>query len=728
MQRHRLRQRTTARLQRGGMSLTLMFVMLGLVLMLGLVEIGYLYWAKRDAQKVADLAALAGAQQIHLCAQTGNTDNTAARSSALQDNAFTGAVQIQCGTWDAANTSAPDHFSPGAPTGSAANAVKVVASRGVIPFFGINESLPTVSAQAVAKRSVPMAVFSVGSQLVRINGNTPLGNTLRTLGLDVNDTTLLDYNGLAGVHITPGGLLEALGIPVDSNLTVAGLNQKLVEVSNLSLGRLLEVTADLVGQDGVAKARVDALASLLSTRVDLNNLQVKLGSEGTNGGLFAHINAPDGSADSALNADVDVLDLLNTAISVATSNNAVAVNRLNILGNGVNVEARVVEPASIGIGGVGATAYNAQVRTAATIDTNGLPIVGLVTGALGIRLKLPVYADATTATGEITGFQCNAQTPTVTLRVTSNLLQACVGSVPESARFSKIRACDTDLGNDDLLTLLGTVIVHDKINVPVFKQIDTLTLKAGETGSTSVNHAAIGDTAATLTNELLRVLSNILTPSSARLNASQASLAIAERYLAASSTSGQKYNIESAINLLRNGNDDLGLRKLRDQEWILKNSVPKPCLLGLGTCYEDGPVFDSFKATVTNTGQGLLGSVLGGALGGLLIDNCTNLLGGLFSTYNDCVKRNLAKYIQTNPDGISDPNGGDGVTSPDPNDVQCSGLLCALLNPALELLKPILNSIGQVVSTLLTNVLGIELGRTDVHVQSIQCSTAQLVY
>ena len=49
---------------RGGMSVTMMLVMLALLAMLGLIEIGYLFWAKRDAQKVADLAALAAAARL----------------------------------------------------------------------------------------------------------------------------------------------------------------------------------------------------------------------------------------------------------------------------------------------------------------------------------------------------------------------------------------------------------------------------------------------------------------------------------------------------------------------------------------------------------------------------------------------------------------------------------------------------------------------------------------
>ncbi|WP_213977580.1 pilus assembly protein TadG-related protein, partial [Serratia marcescens] len=81
---------------RGGMSVTMMLVMLALLAMLGLVEIGYLFWAKRDAQKVADLAALAGAQRLELCT-ADNSDNSAARQNALAQNRFAGTLQIRCG-------------------------------------------------------------------------------------------------------------------------------------------------------------------------------------------------------------------------------------------------------------------------------------------------------------------------------------------------------------------------------------------------------------------------------------------------------------------------------------------------------------------------------------------------------------------------------------------------------------------------------------------------------
>ncbi len=171
------------------MSITMMLVMLALLAMLGLIEIGYLFWAKRDAQKVADLAALAGAQRLELCT-SDNSDN-AARHSALTQNTFEGACRSAAAT-GAPTAPPPTASSP--PSMPATRAMPCRSSRSsVLPFFGQN-TLPTVSVEP-ARRSEPTAVFAVGSQLLRTNGDSVLLSTLRLVGLDVTNATVLSYDG-----------------------------------------------------------------------------------------------------------------------------------------------------------------------------------------------------------------------------------------------------------------------------------------------------------------------------------------------------------------------------------------------------------------------------------------------------------------------------------------------------------------------------------------------------
>ncbi|SET34360.1 TadG family pilus assembly protein [Stenotrophomonas indicatrix] len=704
---------------RGGMSVTMMLVMIALLAMLGLIEIGFLFWAKRDAQKVVDLAALAGAQRLDLC-RPDNADNSAARQNALAQNTFPGQVQIQCGNWNATRGTA-DHFSPSVDAGNPRNAVRVIAERGVLPFFGQNSTLPTLRVQAVAKRSEPTAVFAVGSQLLRTNGNSPLMATLRLVGLDVTNATILSYDGLAQATVTPSGLLAALGIPVTADLSVADFN-RLLSVNRISLAQLVNATATVVGRETAVGVQLQALSNLVGTRLDINQLNILLGSQNGGGGLFAQVISPDGTIGSALESRVNVLDLVTAAISIANDGNGVQVQGLNLLG--IDVKAGVVEPPSIAIGGVGARAYNAQVRLMVDVDSDRLFAIGPLLNLLGTRLHLPLHVDVANAMGTLTSIQCGAAPPTATVQVDSSVLRACVGKVNAADRFSKSNVCDATLQNEQLLKLLGQPLINDKVTLPALTSTQSLTLAAGQTGSTRINPLAVGTAVSDLVNELLRVLSGMLSSPKQGMSANDTAKALADRYLQAAFPSGGRYNVDQVIPLLRDGDPSRNLAPLGN--WTVTKGVPKPCLIGVSTCWEDGSVWAGYRATVTGQGLGLLDGLLGSLVGGLLINRCDSLLGNLID-YNGCVRTNLASYIQTAPAGFLDGQNGGGVTTPG-NNVTCSGLLCALLNPVLAALKPVLNSVGTLLTNTLASLLGLELGRTDVSMQSIQCSSAQLVF
>lgn len=704
---------------RGGMSVTMMLVMIALLAMLGLIEIGFLFWAKRDAQKVVDLAALAGAQRLDLC-RPDNADNSAARQNALAQNTFPGQVQIQCGNWNATRGTA-DHFSPSVDAGNPRNAVRVIAERGVLPFFGQNSGLPTLRVQAVAKRSEPSAVFAVGSQLLRTNGNSPLMATLRLVGLDVTNATVLSYDGLAQATVTPSGLLAALGIPVTADLSVADFN-RLLSVNRISLAQLVNATATVVGRETAVGVQLQALSNLVGTRLDINQLNILLGSQNGGGGLFAQVISPDGTIGSALESRVNVLDLVTAAISIANDGNGVQVQGLNLLG--IDVKAGVVEPPSIAIGGVGARAYNAQVRLMVDVDSDRLFAIGPLLNLLGTRLHLPLHVDVANAMGTLTSIQCGAAPPTATVQVDSSVLRACVGKVNAADRFSKSNVCDATLQNEQLLKLLGQPLINDKVTLPALTSTQSLTLAAGQTGSTRINPLAVGTAVSDLVNELLRVLSGMLNSPKQGMSANDTAKALADRYLQAAFPSGGRYNVDQVIPLLRDGDPSRNLAPLGN--WTVTKGVPKPCLIGLSTCWEDGSVWAGYRATVTGQGLGLLDGLLGSLVGGLLINRCDSLLGNLID-YNGCVRTNLSSYIQTAPAGFLDGQNGGGVTTPG-NNVTCSGLLCALLNPVLAALKPVLNSVGTLLTNTLASLLGLELGRTDVSMQSIQCSSAQLVF
>ena len=137
-------------------------------------ELGYLFYLKREFQKAADLAALAGAQQISgasgcqgakLAAELNangsggaDTNRNLPPTFALQD------TDIQCGQWDPANATVGHFLS----TTTGLNAVRVQINRSpaALLSFSLGGRAIQVSAIAVNK---PIAGFSVGTGIASLN-------------------------------------------------------------------------------------------------------------------------------------------------------------------------------------------------------------------------------------------------------------------------------------------------------------------------------------------------------------------------------------------------------------------------------------------------------------------------------------------------------------------------------------------------------------------------------
>lgn len=721
--------------QRGSVLVAAAAAMAVSVVLLASADLGYLFYTKREFQKTADLAAMAGAQQIDPRDAACVDARAAAKSNAelnlknyalvLDDGAIT------CGRWDPTGTTVvnmepPTEFyggvgkqkyfgQPDLARYAEFNAVKVVVSKAapaLLPFINNRQ----IEVEAIAFREPRAAAFSVGAQLLRVNGNTPLGRLLQSVGVDLDKTTVLDSSGLANVKVTPAGLLEALGIPVSTSLTVGDFNA-LLTAHKVSIENLLDASATLIANSGVAGVDLSLLRSALSAGLNITELNIPLGSnDGSPGSIFGSITAP--SAASAMNAELSVAELLKTSIAIASAGRGVLVDDLNILGL-VKARVGIVEPASIGIGGVGTKAFSSQVRVYLDIDSNNLLGGGLraVTDLLGVRLHLPLYVDVVSAMGTLTEMNCEASPKTATINVESSILRACVGKVDPSIQFSTSDLCADEAVQDELLLkALHIPVVEDKLELNVLDDPQSLELEVGEMKSTEPNALKVGTAVTGLVDELLRVLSNIL-PQSGGSDAKQVAQDVAKAYLGASAGPTGRYDLDRAVALLKNGATN-GLAPLGD--WTVNGMVPRPCALGLATCWENGSVWTGFSSTVTGQGYGAVDGLLNLLLGGLLIKNCSGLVGQLL-TYNSCVENNLASYLQTKPGGILTAGGATSSSS-------CGGLVCLLLKPVLALLEPVLNGVGSLLRGLLTSVLGIELGRTDVHLQSLSCGNARLVY
>ena len=140
------------------------------------------------------------------------------------------------------------------------------------------------------------------------------------MGATPQQLDVLDAAGLATVNITPSGLLDALGLPL-SVATGVGTPAQLAAVSNLTLGQLLNATLTVINKAGTAAADITLLNNAIKTVLQVMplNLPVKLFGDG---GVL-DLQVVGGSVTSALQANVNALNILQTALVIANGQNLI---------------------------------------------------------------------------------------------------------------------------------------------------------------------------------------------------------------------------------------------------------------------------------------------------------------------------------------------------------------------------------------------------------------------
>lgn len=220
---------------------------------------------------------------------------------------------------------------------------------------GLFPGTVTLEKTAVARR-VPVATFSVGSWLARIDSsNVGLVNAL--LGALVGgsvDLDLVSYQGLAAADVSLGDLLGAgetfLGAGV-------GAPEELLN-ADLTLGQLGDIFVEALSRSGQSTAEIQALLA-----------DVAVGALGTIR-LADVLSVDDGRGQSALDAAVGLGELLVASLMLANERSALELDLdgLNISIPGVtnlrsDARVAVIEPPQIAIGRPGeAVARTAQVR------------------------------------------------------------------------------------------------------------------------------------------------------------------------------------------------------------------------------------------------------------------------------------------------------------------------------------------------------------------------------
>lgn len=343
-------------------------------------NIGMLYFAQRELQKEATLAAMAGVQVGGGCLNAGKpgslTNVQAAVQQAIQNNGNyspAGALALMTGINGSAavevgrtvDTTGKHVFQPLTAGDSRIDSVRVNLTRPSPSIFGAG-LLPgarTVVIQASATaRQQPLGGFHIGTTLASLNtSNSPLLNPLLTalLGTSIN-LKAVDYTNMAGVQLSLANLMVAAGVNdlnslLALNTNIAGVKQILAAAT----GTVNPSVAQLVQGIGLGNAQAN-------TNIALADLLGNLGN-GLN---------PTVTDAASLAPSLDLLDLLTQLGEAAAAKNPNNFLQLNFgpsvpgLFN-LQIFLSVQQPMQSGFGPVGATAQTAQItlRVRANIDT-----------------------------------------------------------------------------------------------------------------------------------------------------------------------------------------------------------------------------------------------------------------------------------------------------------------------------------------------------------------------
>lgn len=384
------------------------------VICLATIDIGNVFWQKRELQKIADLAALAGASATSL-----RDCGPSAQRNAQQNGAVASEVAVECGNWkkSRAGSSASDMFVAGQ---DPFNASRVQMMRAV-PFFFIwqtsGNSSRSVEASAVAWRPQPAAALSIRTTLLKVDTtqsailNAVLGGLLGSnIKLDA-----VGWNGILGTQINLLQFLDFLAPRVGVNV---GDYAKLVS-ADVTVGVLLQTMVDVVQQSGnTAGVALQALNQLVTAALGVPALTLKLSQL---------LNLQTGLDFSALDLGLNAFDLVQGAIQVGNGNSAlsaaVAVPIPGLVN--LNVFLKVIEPpqiSSIGdpqlakldpLGANRIYVRTAQVRVLVSVEA---PVLGGLFQTVDALLKplSPVIALLNVLLGNVDGYADMTILPTPT--------------------------------------------------------------------------------------------------------------------------------------------------------------------------------------------------------------------------------------------------------------------------------------------------------------------------
>lgn len=385
------------RRQSGSVVVTAAIAMSLIVIALIGTELGYLFFLKREFQKSADLAALAGATRLQAggdCAQARAAAIANASQNLPPEFAMT-VADITCGRWDPATRPTAPHFGPAAAT-EPLNAVQVdLARTPALLLPGIPGNLArNVRVQALAAQRSPQAALNIRSSLLTVDSSKSalLNGTIGgLLGGNVS-VSAAGYNGLIATDVNLLSYLDQLAL--DLNLGAGGYDQVLQ--TGATVGQLVTAMATVLQKNGsTAQVTLDALGAIASgANLAAAQPLLKLGEL---------INVQTGTPAAGLDTNLQVFQLVQGAVQLANGKGAIAANLpVNVLGMGTaTLHLKIIEPPQLSAigdptlaaldpdGPNGIRVRTAQFRALVTMDLPLLTTLSAVTTAIG-NLLTPV--------------------------------------------------------------------------------------------------------------------------------------------------------------------------------------------------------------------------------------------------------------------------------------------------------------------------------------------------
>lgn len=506
-------RRAFARRQHGAVAVVAAIWLSLAIAALGAIDVGNVYFARRQLQRTADLAAMAGVQMI---ASSGGcaTATAAAQQNATANGFKTGStttIVTTCGRWD---TSSNTYFGT---SGNPLNAVQVKTTQRV-PYFFLGPSR-NVSATATAFAS-NIDAFSLGTGIASINTqqsallNAILGGLLNTsVSLSLGDT-----QSLATAHVKLDDLKVALGAA-----TMKGLLGTTVSFQQLMVAM---VSALQAGGDTVNAAILQRLAVAIPGG---QNITIGDGGASSPGLLALGLANPNAAASATINA----FDALLVAAQIAQrgpdngQGNAPVINVAAGLAGVAGISLQIIHPPVLAVGEGGTSAdgtYRTQARTAVinasvnllpvslpTITVGGAPLLAVTLSALSTPLNISVQAAPGSA--YLTSVDCESTkaATNATIKVKPRIAALCIaGDASCSKPVNVVSLSAVVLG---VTVPAGTVALN-----PINASLDPGTLTPlvfnGSSGSfdasKSANSNAIGSDGAVLTSTLLNSLAGAL--------------------------------------------------------------------------------------------------------------------------------------------------------------------------------------------------------------------------